>query len=35
MQGFIQKADIIIFIISIGAFINMLLVSDALTGSAQ
>nr|NKE38289.1 YfcC family protein [Spiroplasma platyhelix PALS-1] len=35
MQGFIQKADIIIFILTIGAFINLLLVSKSLIGSAQ
>lgn len=35
MRGFIQKADIIIFILSIGAFINLLLVSKSLIGSAQ
>lgn len=35
MKGFIQKAEIIIFILSIGAFINVLLASKALIGSAQ
>lgn len=35
MQGFIQKADIIIFILTIGAFIYLLLISKSLIGSAQ
>lgn len=35
MKGFIQKADIIIFILTIGAFINLLLISKSLIGSAQ
>lgn len=35
MKGFGLKADIIIFILSIGAFINLLLVSKSLIGSAQ
>lgn len=35
MKGFIQKAGIIIFILTIGAFINLLMVSKALVGSAQ
>lgn len=35
MKGFLQKADIIVFILSIGAFITVLLSSKALIGSAQ
>lgn len=35
IQGFIQKADIIIFILTLGAFINVVLVSKSLIGSAQ
>lgn len=35
MKGFVQKAEIIVFILSIGAFINVLLVSKSLIGSAQ
>ncbi|MDQ7982768.1 MAG: YfcC family protein [Spiroplasma sp.] len=35
IQGFIQKSDIVIFILSLGAFINVVLVSKSLIGSAQ
>lgn len=35
MEGFVQKANIIIFILAIGAFIYLLLISKSLIGSAQ
>lgn len=35
MKGFVEKADIIIFILTIGAFINLLMISKSLIGSAQ
>lgn len=35
IQGFIQKADIVIFILALGAFINVVLVSKSMIGSAQ
>lgn len=35
IQGFINKSDIIIFILALGAFINVVLVSKSLIGSAQ
>ncbi|SYV96609.1 Uncharacterised protein, partial [Mycoplasma putrefaciens] len=35
IKGFIDKADIIIFVLCIGAFIHMLVVSKALEGFSQ